>query len=68
MHNYLRAIGFSEYLTKSRVDTLLNMVIESPYVTQRINSVGEESLIEIRREFGEGFGLMVHGVAKKTRK
>ncbi|MCR5083460.1 MAG: DUF3881 family protein [Parasporobacterium sp.] len=68
MHNYLRAIGFSEYLTKSRVDTLLNMVIESPYVTQRINSVGEESLIEIRREFGEGFGLMVHGVAKKDQK
>lgn len=68
MHSYLRAIGFSEYLTKSKVDSLLDIVIDSPYVTQRINSVGEESLIEIRREFGEGFGLIVHGIAKKGNK
>lgn len=61
MHNYLRAIGFSKYKTKKNIDELLKDVIANPdEQTEIANNIGDH-IIEVKKEFSYGMGLVVHG-------
>jgi hypothetical protein len=61
MHSYLRAIGFSEYKTKKSVDDLLKEVILNPDSQIEISVDKEEHIVEIKKEFADGMGLIIHG-------
>lgn len=61
MHSYLKAIGFSKEKTKKQINKLIDEIIENAdYQTVVSSSFGEE-FVEYKKEFGKGFGVIVHG-------
>lgn len=61
MHNYLRAIGFSNIKTKGQIDNLLGEVMTTPNVkSEKIFSV-RERFVEMSKEFCDGLGITVRG-------
>lgn len=61
MHSYLPAVGFSQLNTKSQIEALLREVMEDPDAQNVIQCREGESIIEIRKEYGEGFGICLYG-------
>lgn len=62
MHSYLRAIGFSNFTKKKQIDELLNEAIEYPNERVEISISKEENIIEIKKEYCEGMGIIIHGI------
>ena len=65
MHSYLRAIGFSQYNTKRKVETLLKEIIDNPSHKREISTI-DENIVELKREFCEGMGIILHGTNNDT--
>lgn len=61
MHSYLRAIGFSEYTSKANVQKLLNYSSKAPDSQHELVGYGDDRVAEIKKDFGEGFGLIFNG-------
>lgn len=61
MHSYLRAIGFSKYTKKSQIETLLKAAVKKPDEQSVLTGFGEESIIEIKKDYGNGIGIIWHG-------
>lgn len=61
MHNYLRAVGFSNVKTRTELDKIIGMVMDQPtasYVTKKNDKV---VLTEISRDFAERAGITIRG-------
>ncbi len=61
MHSYLRAIGFSEYTSKTSIEKLLNFASKAPDSQHELIGYGDDRVAEIKKEFGDGFGLIFSG-------
>lgn len=61
MHSYLRAIGFSEYKTKSDIIELTNKVAENPDHQTALVSSAPETYVEMTHSFGKGIGITWNG-------
>ena len=61
MHMYMRAIGFSEMLTKAQERQLLQKMEEAPYHGGDQREEHAYSYAEKRCEVGDGFGVILHG-------
>lgn len=62
MHGYLRSIGFKGIMDKAALRELLREVIECPD-EQKFVSLGveNENIVELKKEFIKGMGIVVHG-------
>lgn len=58
---YIKALGFSEYDTKSKAEKLVSQVIDSP--TNRYISNDEDGTVRVEyyKSYGKDFGLVVRG-------
>lgn len=61
MHTYLRAIGFSEYNTKSQVIELLNKAAENPDHQTVLVSGAPDTYVELTHYFGRDIGITWSG-------
>lgn len=61
MHSYLRAIGFSEYTSKANIEKLLNYSSKAPDSQHELIGYGDDRVAEVKKDFGEDFGLMFTG-------
>lgn len=61
MHNYLRAIGFSNIKKKKEIDTLLNEVIDNPSFYKMAADKEGNEVVELSREFGDSIGIAIRG-------
>lgn len=61
MHNYLRAIGFSQLRFKSEQNKLISASINDSKNRQEIYIGANTRLIQINRSFGNGIGLSIIG-------
>ncbi len=61
MHSYLRAIGFSEYTSKANIEKLLNYSSKAPDSQHELIGYGDDRVAEVKKDFGEDFGLMFSG-------
>ena len=61
MHNYLRAIGFSNIKKKKEIDALLGDVIKNPSLYVAANDNEENEIVELSKEYGESMGIAVRG-------
>lgn len=61
MHSYLRSVGFSHIRSRIELDQILGMVMEAP--TSKRTTIINENIrqTEIRRDFGNGFGITLRG-------
>ena len=60
MHSYLKAIGFSEEKTKRQINKLIDEIIENADEQTVISSSFGEEIVEYKKKFGKGFGIIVH--------
>ena len=61
MHDYLRAIGFSEYKTKQQVFDLLNKIANNPDSRTSLEMSAMETSAEITHYFARDLGMIWHG-------
>jgi len=61
MHGYLRAIGFKSIMTKKALTELLYDVLESPDEQKQVNFDNKENIVEIRKQYANGVGILLHG-------
>lgn len=61
MHSYLRAIGFSEIRTRTDLEKIIGQVMDLPTERSVSKKSRIEALTEIKRDFGDGFGVAVRG-------
>lgn len=61
MHGYLRAIGFKNIVTKKALTELLYDVLETPTEQKQVNFENNENIVEIRKEYANGVGILLHG-------
>lgn len=61
MHSYLKSIGFTKEKTKREIKKLIKEVIEEADQISVVSSASGEEFVEYRKEYGEGFGIVVHG-------
>lgn len=61
MHSYLRSVGFSNIRNRIELDQIFGLVMDSP--TSKKTTVTSETIrqTEIRRDFGDRFGLTIRG-------
>lgn len=61
MHSYLRSVGFSHIRSRIELDQILGKVMEEP--TSKRTTIINENIrqTEIRRDFGDGFGITLRG-------
>jgi len=60
MHSYLKAIGFSKEKTKKQINKLIEEIIENADQQTVISSTFGEEIVEYKKEFGKGFGIIIH--------
>ncbi len=61
MHSYLRAIGFSEYTSKTNIEKLLNYASKAADSQHELMGYGDDRVAEIKKSFGDDFGLIFNG-------
>ncbi len=61
MHGYLRAIGFKNIISKIALAELLSDVLETPTEQKQVNFENNENIVEIRKEYANGVGILLHG-------
>lgn len=61
MHGYLRAIGFKNIINKKALTKLLYDVLETPTEQKQVNFENNENIVEIRKEYANGVGILLHG-------
>ena len=61
MHMYMRAIGFSQMITKAQESQLLQKMEEAPYHGGDQKEEHAYSYAEKRCEVGDGMGVILHG-------
>ena len=61
MHMYMRAIGFSEMVTKAQERQLLQKMEEAPYHGGDQKEEHAYTYAEKRCQVGDGFGVILHG-------
>ena len=66
MHDYLRAIGFSNVTNRRDMQRLLDMVILSPSDTYVCEQGAQNPFCERSRDFAKGIGLTVRGEMDET--
>lgn len=65
MHSYLRPIGFSRYINKVRVNSIIKKVMEEPDYKSELMITTEETIFEFRKDFCDGMGIAVHGIVNE---
>lgn len=61
MHSYLRAIGFTNVKARADLDKIIGQVMDQP-TEKYISKISRiEALTEIKRDFGDGFGVAIRG-------
>lgn len=61
MHGYLRAIGFKNIMNKKSLTELLYDVLETPTEQKQVTFDNNENIVEIRKEYANGVGILLHG-------
>ncbi|NLZ80853.1 MAG: DUF3881 family protein [Clostridiales bacterium] len=61
MHSYNRAIGFKGIEKKKDFKKILSNIIEYPDETRVTSTDEETNMVEIRKEFADGIGILVYG-------
>lgn len=61
MHGYLRAIGFKNINSKKALTELLCDVLETPTSQKQVAFSNHENIVEIRKEYVNGLGILIHG-------
>ncbi len=59
---YIRSLGFSEYDTKIKAETLVGSIIEAPDVKYVWETKDGTDFVEYYKAYGKGFGLTVRGI------
>ncbi len=65
MHSYLRPIGFSRYINKVRVNSILKKVMDDPDYKTELMITNEETVFEFRKNFCTNMGITVHGIVNE---
>lgn len=60
MHSYLKAIGFSKQKSNKETKELIKEVMETAHEQWVISSTFGEKIVEFKKEYGSGFGIIVH--------
>ncbi len=58
---YIKSVGFSEYNTKEKAESLVASIIKDPDTKTTVGKGGGEVNVEYYRAFGKNFGLLVRG-------
>lgn len=61
MHSYNRAIGFKSIVKKKDFKKILSDIIENPDGTRVISTSEDTNMVEFRKEFSDGLGILVYG-------
>ncbi|SHI45028.1 DUF3881 family protein [Parasporobacterium paucivorans] len=61
MHSYLGAVGFKEIQNIKEVRKLIEKVIKDPDERRMIHLGNGDNIVEIKKEFMDGMGIIVHG-------
>lgn len=61
MHSYLRAIGLGEIHSIKEINHLIDQIILDPDERRLIHQKEGGNIVEMRKEFMNGMGLIVHG-------
>ena len=65
MHKYLSAVGFSSIKKDDELVKYLEMVVNTPDSKSIYEDADGNQFVEIKKEFGSGFGLALCGTYKK---
>ncbi len=65
MHKYLSAVGFSSIKKDDELVKYLEMVVNAPDSKSIYEDADGNQFVEIKKEFGSGFGLALCGTYKK---
>lgn len=61
MHSYLRAIGFGSLKTRTDLEKLVGIIMESPTEKYRMELGERVSRVEISRDFADKMGITIRG-------
>lgn len=61
MHSYNRAIGFKSIEKKKDLKKLLSYITENSDETRIISEAQDTNMVEFRKEFADGMGILVYG-------
>lgn len=61
MHQYLKAIGFSETMTRKALDTLLKKMVVENDAQEAVSENEKSAFVEIRKKFGPNIGIILYG-------
>lgn len=61
MHSYNRAVGFKSITKKKDFKKLLSNIIEYPDETRIISTDEETNMVELKKEFADGVGILAYG-------
>ncbi len=59
---YIKALGFSEFDTKDKAESLVANIIKDPTAKYVFENDDETVFVEFFKEYGKGFGLVVRGI------
>ena len=61
MHDFIRAIGFSQVISKAQEDEILRDVISDPTHSEAVQISEDLTLAEFRKDYGPYFGIGLRG-------
>lgn len=61
MHQYLRAIGFSQTMTRKELDTILKKMVLENDRQEVVREEDESAFVEIKKKFGPNMGIILYG-------
>jgi len=65
MHTYMRAAGFSEYTSKSKIQELLDYAAKEPDSQSALVSKDPDTTVELTKYFASNIGLVWHGTVQE---
>ena len=66
MHSYLRSIGFSDIKNRRQLTPITKEIIAYPTTRNIITVDADTRLVQLTKDFGEGFGISLVGEMDST--
>ena len=61
MHSFLPAIGFTNIKNRQQLEPIYRQILSTPTSSQISTISSDTSLIQINKDFGDGFGISLIG-------
>lgn len=65
MHKFLRAVGFSDLKSKRELETVFQEILHTPTTRKKATDSEGNEMIEIEKEFGDFFGIVLRGIYRE---